>query len=178
MPCRIFAGVGLAVSLGALSGCAPAVVWDRPGLTPAEYAMDSAQCQMIAESENPDPGVDTISTGKIGRDIAANLVVGLIHGAAQNAAVGHTFDLCMAGRGYSAHAPSELPLPAMAAAQIPDVPRPPSSAIAAAPITVAPPVSLMAAAPAPMPVTLPYVPLRRCSEERSCYREQIVVPGQ
>jgi hypothetical protein len=141
--------------------------------------MDSAQCQMIAESGNPDPGVDTISTGKLGRDIAVNLVAGLIHGAAQNAAVQHTFDLCMAGRGYLARAPGIAPPLAMAAAPpMPGAPPLPPPETAATPMPSAPPVSLVAAAPAPIPPVGPYVPLGPCGEERSCYREQILVPLQ
>jgi hypothetical protein len=188
MLCKIVAGVGLAIGLGMLSGCAPPVMWERPGTTPAQHAMDSARCQMVAESRNPDSGVEPISTGKLGRDIAANLVVGLIHGATQNAAVRRSFDLCMGSLGYMAFAPGAAPPPAMAAVPPvaggpppppgPPPPGPPPSGIAVAPMPAAPPVSLVAAAPAPIPPVIPYVPLGPCGEERSCYREQILVPLQ
>jgi hypothetical protein len=62
--------------------------------------MDRAQCQLLAEGANPDTGVQTIETGKLGRDSALNAAAGFLHGLAQGAAVNHTFSLCMQAKGY------------------------------------------------------------------------------
>lgn len=91
----------LILAMAGLAACAR-VTWDRPGTTQDEFAMDRAQCQLLAEAANPDPGVETIDTGKLGRDIAENAAAGIVHGIVQGAALGHTFALCMQARGYQA----------------------------------------------------------------------------
>ncbi len=83
----------------ALVGCAPAA-WDRPDTTPEQFSMDRAQCQLMAEGANPDPGTTVIETGKLGTDIAANAGAGIAEGIVQGAKIGHTFNLCMQARGY------------------------------------------------------------------------------
>ncbi|HEX3883010.1 MAG TPA: hypothetical protein VHW66_10150 [Stellaceae bacterium] len=184
MHCKALAGICLAVGLGTLSACAPPVVWDRPGMTPGQLAMDRAQCQMAAEGQNPDSGVETVSTGKIGGDIAANLALGLIHGLAQNAAVGHTFTLCMEGHGYTAGAPVAAPPPIVAAAAAspiplvpPPIPLPPPPVVAFAPGASAPPV-MAAPPPTPIAFTPAAAPLIPCGDVRPCYRADIVLPMQ
>lgn len=148
---KTFAGFGFIIGLTALTGCAPSLVWDRPGTTPAQVSMDNAQCRLYAEGENPDPGVDTIRTGKIGRDVAANLIVGALHGMAQGAAVGHTFDLCMQAKGYVASAAGATPLPVAAA------PVPPTVGIAGVSPAPIPPwaESRVSAGPMPIPLSQP-----------------------
>lgn len=94
-------GLLILAAAAALAACAR-VTWDRPGTTQDEFAMDRAQCQLLAEAANPDPGVETIDTGKLGRDIAENAAAGIVHGIVQGAAEGHTFALCMQARGYQA----------------------------------------------------------------------------
>lgn len=93
------AGAAVAL-LVLLCGCAGPAAWDKPGATPEEFMADRAQCELLAEGANPDLGVDTIETGKLGRDIAANAATGFVHGLAQGAAVSHTFSLCMQAKGY------------------------------------------------------------------------------
>lgn len=108
--------MSLGVGMAALSGCAP-TIWDRPGTTPAQFAMDNARCRLMAEGANPDFGAPTIYTGSFKGDLAANAGAGLVHGLAQGVAVSHTHDLCMQANGYVARAPggaqvSAPPMPA------------------------------------------------------------------
>jgi hypothetical protein len=185
MKIRIFAALGIGL-MG--SGCGPATVWDRPGTTQAEFNMDRAQCQLLAEGANPDPGVQTIETGKLGRDIALNAAAGFAHGLAQGAAVRHTFSLCMEAKGYLTVAPGSAPaaiapLPETASGEggggsdtpivggrsarlsaVPfavDAPPPTPAAVAASAPAVAPP-------PAPMLMT-------PCGEDRPCSARSINV---
>lgn len=107
-----------------LSGCAQ-TAWYRPGTSPAQSAMDSAQCQLIAEGANPDRGVDTVHTGRFVRDISANVALGLMHGIAQGVAFGRTHGLCMQAKGYLAGPPSSEPLQNVASGPV--APAAPSS---------------------------------------------------
>jgi hypothetical protein len=150
------AGLSLGVGLIAC-GCAP-TVWDRPGTTPAEFSMDRAQCQLLAEGANPDPGVEPIYTGKVGTDIAANIGVGILHGIVQGAAVGHTFSLCMQAKGYVEVAPSAASGPP-ATAPVAAVPSPP------VPLTSTSVTSLM---PTPAVAPPPPIPMTPCGEDRPC----------
>lgn len=128
MKVKICIGLGLAI----LSGCAP-TVWLKPGATEADFNTDRARCRLIAEGENPNPGVPYISTGKVGTDIAANLGAAVLGGIAQGAAVDHTFDLCMQANGYVAQAPGTTAAPiSLAYAEAPN-PSPPPPAVIAAP---------------------------------------------
>jgi hypothetical protein len=87
------------LALASLTACAP-TVWNRPGTSQAEFNMDRAQCQVMAEGANPDRDIDPINTGHFKRDLAANAAVGILSGIAQGAAVGHSFSLCMQAKGY------------------------------------------------------------------------------
>lgn len=168
MNVKIFAGIGLGIGLAALTGCAPPVTWERTGTTPAQYSMDIAQCQLVAEGMNPDPGTDRIKTGKVGRDIAVNLAEQVVHGMVQGAAVSHTFDLCMEGRGYMAAAPSVAP-PAQ-----PIAPVALSSPQAPLPAAIS---SLTPASTNPMHAAgaTQFPPLGPCGYARPCYSEPIIV---
>jgi hypothetical protein len=104
---RIFLGFGLGFGLSALTACAP-TVWVKPGVTPAEFSVDDARCQLLAEGANPDLGAPTIYTGSVRGDVAANIGVGLVHGLAQELAVSHTRDLCLEASGYVATAPGAV----------------------------------------------------------------------
>ena len=130
MKVKICIGFGLAI----LSGCAP-TVWVKPGATEADFNVDRARCQLMAEGENPNAGVPYISTGKVGTDVAANLGAALVSGIAQGAAIDHTFDLCMQHNGYLAQAPgtsvSPPPTTSYATAANPSPGPPPPPVIAA-----------------------------------------------
>jgi hypothetical protein len=134
--------------------------------------MDRARCRLYAEGANPDPGIDTISTGKIGRDIAINVVAGVFHDMAQSAAIGHTFELCMQTSGYMARAPGAVPSPVAIAAAPALAGTPPPIVLAASPIAPGP------APPMPQPPALiaPAVPLGPCGETRLCYSKPIIIP--
>jgi hypothetical protein len=110
MKIGIFPSLCFGIGLVALSGCAP-TVWMKPVVTPAEFTMDSAHCQLLAEGENPDLGAPTIYTGSVRGDVAANLGAGLLHGLAQGLAVSHTHDLCMEASGYVGVAPGAVQTP-------------------------------------------------------------------
>lgn len=146
MKVRILPSLGFGIGLVALSGCAP-TVWVKPGVTPAESAIDNARCQLLAEGTNPDLGVPTIYTGSVRGDVAANLGAGLLHGLAQGVAVGHTRDLCMEASGYLAIAPDAVQtrqLPVQTASTTPfTYPATPTLGPAAASMSASP----MAAAP-------------------------------
>jgi hypothetical protein len=135
MKIRISLGLGLGFALAALSGCAP-TVWVKPGATSAEFSMDDARCQLLAEGANPDFGAPTIYTGSVRGDVAANIGVGLLHGLAQGVAVSHTRDLCMQASGYVATAPGAVQTPSAPVQEASTVPIPytptptPSSAAA------------------------------------------------
>jgi hypothetical protein len=96
---RIFTRAGLAVTLVALSGCAP-TIWDRPGTTQAAFNMDNARCRLMAEGANPAPDTDPIYTGNFKRDLAINAGAGLAEGLVQGLAIRHTYNLCMQANGY------------------------------------------------------------------------------
>src|SRR5579863_6872182 len=110
--------IGLGLPLG-LAACAPMMVWEKPGATPADFTQQSAQCQLTAEGMNPDQGVEPIYTGKVGRDIAVNAAAGLLHGIAQGAAVHRTYTLCMEAAGYVGHPAGEGAAPMVAATPVP-----------------------------------------------------------
>src|SRR5712691_2012248 len=97
------------VFMVALSACI-ATVWDRPGMTPAEFNMDSAQCQLYGEGAVQDFDTGTISTGHFKRDLAANAAVGLIGAIAQGVGVSQKHDLRMAAKGYVARAVGAPPV--------------------------------------------------------------------
>jgi hypothetical protein len=79
-------------------GCAP-TVWYRPETSQAQFRIDNARCQLVAEGANPDAGVGTVRTGSFRRDLAANAAAGFLHGVAQGLAVRHTQELCMQANG-------------------------------------------------------------------------------
>ena len=144
-----------------LAGCASPVVWVKPGANELDFSADRARCQLMAEGMNPDPGIATISTGKVGTDIAANIGAGVLHGIAQGMKEAHTFSLCMQASGYvptnpEAPAPRAAPAPGPLAL-VPSAPAAPLPAVAApAPAAVAEPV------PAVAPRFVP------CNEGGSC----------
>jgi hypothetical protein len=159
MKIRISLGLGLGLALVALSGCAP-TVWVKPGATSAEFSMDDARCQLLAEGANPDLGAPTIYTGSVRGDVAANIGVGLLHGLAQGVAVSRTRDLCMQAGGYVAVAPGSdqtaaLPIQAASAAPIARetqaaYPPTPTAGLAAASMSASPmPVAPVRSAPSP-----------------------------
>ncbi len=152
-----------------LSACAAPVAWVRPGTSPAEYSMDTAQCQLIAEGMNPDAGAPTVNTGKLGRDVAIDIGLGIAHGIEQGAAVGHTYSLCMQGKGYIAMVPGEAaPPPAAMAGPAPSYA---PTALVATPL----PAATLFAAAAPIPTAAPALPMESaafswgpCGEDRPC----------
>jgi hypothetical protein len=151
-----------------LSACAAPVVWVRPDASPAEYSMDTAQCQLIAEGQNPDAGAPTVNTGKLGRDIAIDIGLGIAHGLEQGAAVGHTFSLCMQGKGYIAMAPGEAaPPPAPMAGPAPSYA---PTALVAMPLPAPAPIAAVApiATAAPAPVEAAAFSWGPCGDDRPC----------
>lgn len=130
-------GICIGLGLAVLTSCAP-TVWLKPGATEADYNVDRARCQLMAEGENPNSGLPYISTGKVGTDVAANLGAAVLSGIAQGAAIDHTFDLCMQANGYieqasdTTAAPTPVTATTYAAAPTP-LPPPPSPPVIAAP---------------------------------------------
>lgn len=149
----------------ALAGCASPVVWVKPGATEAQFNMDRARCQLMAQGMNPDTGVEMIRTGKVRTDIAANTAVAILHDIAQGAKKGHTFSLCMQASGYIPTAPRGPPVapapgPSLATAPVAPVPLAPTLAALA-------PLRRVAVAPSPAP----FIP---CSEGDSCGGDQSI----
>jgi hypothetical protein len=141
-----------ALAVAGLSACAP-TVWSRPGTSQAEFNMDRARCQLMAEGANPGRDIDPVHTGHLKRDLAANAALGVLSGIAQGAAVSHTFSLCMQAKGYmpgemASAAPTPATIPAAAAQSMPPVQ---SASIAPVPLGSPPvrPVAAVTAAPMP-----------------------------
>jgi hypothetical protein len=95
---KLFTSIAIVI---AITGCAP-TVWDRPNTTPAEFAIDTARCQLMAEGMTPDSGPADIRTGRLGTDVAANFSADFANGFARGLVLGHTHDLCMQANGYVA----------------------------------------------------------------------------
>jgi hypothetical protein len=83
-----------------LVGCAGPAAWDKLGATPEEFMADRAQCELLAEGANPDLNIGAIETGKLKRDVAANIGAGIAEGVVRGAGISHTFSLCMQAKGY------------------------------------------------------------------------------
>ncbi len=78
-------------------GCAP-IVWDKPGVTPAQFAQDSARCQLVAKGMNSG---DFYAEGK------PEFVAGAALGNAIGTAVARRADYknCMIAAGYTERSP-------------------------------------------------------------------------
>jgi hypothetical protein len=80
-----------------LTGCAP-VIWDKPGITQAQFAQEDARCRLVARGMNP---------GGFYAQGSASFVAGAAVGNAIGTAVATnaTYRDCMVASGYTAESP-------------------------------------------------------------------------
>ncbi len=162
------AAMGLLFSALVLAGCA-SVVWERPGTPPQVAAMDSARCQLMAESLNPERASGNYSDRLLQAAISPfDALADIGSGVAQGMAINHAFDLCMQENGYVAVAPG-APSPVMPMAAQPYGP------VALVPSAVPPPL-LPPSASAPMAAVLPPIPPSPCgNDDHPCWTQTSLV---
>jgi hypothetical protein len=123
--------LALAITFAAaLGGCAP-VVWDKPGVTPAQFSAENAQCQLMAEGVTPPTEAADFQTGSWKRDAAADVGADLAAGIARGISVNHAYTLCMQAKGYVEHTTAAAAGPASAPADASQAQVTPTSELAA-----------------------------------------------
>jgi hypothetical protein len=135
-----------AAGMAALSGCAPSIAWVKPGASPAQMALEQAQCHTFAEATTPDPGAANIHTHHHAPDAMANLLLDVASAGVYQDGVNRTYNNCMARAGYmdgallAAAAPpiNATPLPGPPPVGPPVAPALPPSAAVPAPVAAAP----------------------------------------
>ena len=80
-------------------------MWDKPGISPAQFSAENAQCQLVAQGMVPPADAADVHTGSWKKDAAADAGADLAAGLIRGAAVRQDYKLCMEAKGYTAQSP-------------------------------------------------------------------------